>query len=127
VSSSGIRRVPADHGHPVHRLLHIADARYQAISHTTYAALSAALRSAAVDAQLEHLRASWPRVANAALACTILGGVVAVPVACAFALVTGLLHASAPIRSATPQIFGIAVLWFLGAIIAAHFQPRRAS
>jgi hypothetical protein len=28
---------------------------------------------------------------------------------------------------ATPQLFGLAVLWFVGAIIGAHFQPRRAS
>jgi hypothetical protein len=69
----------------------------------------------------------WPRVADVALACMILGGVIAVPAACAFALLSGLMPASAPLRVATPQLFGLAVLWFFGAIIGAHFQPRRTS
>jgi hypothetical protein len=127
VSSSGIRRVAAEHGHSVHRWLNGADARYQAVAQKTQVAAIAAVRAVHAGALSARLRASWPAITDTVLAFTILGGVMAVPVACAFALITGLLHASASLRTATPQIFGIAVLWFLGAIIAAHFQPRRAS
>ncbi len=127
MSFSGIRRVSVEHGHPVQRVLQIVDVQYQALIHATHAARMAVLRTVHVETLSEHLRATWPSVISIALACTILGGVLAVPMACVFALLTGLMHASAPLRSATPQVFGLAVLWFLGAIIGAHFQPRRAS
>ncbi|HEV2235930.1 MAG TPA: hypothetical protein VGR57_04630 [Ktedonobacterales bacterium] len=116
-----------EHGHPVQRLLQSADARLLATAHTLAALALAAPRGMRAELDREHLRALWPRVADGALAFMILGGVIAVPAACAFALLTGLLPASAPLRMATPQLFGLAVLWFLGAIIGAHFQPRRAS
>jgi hypothetical protein len=121
-----MRRVSAEQGRSIQRLLQVADLRYQAISTSTHAAATAALRGAHVEAVGESLRAVWPRVVSVALACTILGGVLAVPAACLFALLTGLTHASAPLRTVTPQVFGLAVLWFMGAIIGAHFQPRRA-
>jgi hypothetical protein len=108
-------------------LLQIADMRYQAISHMTQAATTAALRATHVVTLGDQLRAVWQSIVSIALACTILGGVLAVPAACVFALLTGLMHAGAPLRVVTPQVFGLAVLWFLGAIISAHFQPRRAS
>jgi hypothetical protein len=127
VSYSGIRRVSAEHGHPVHRLLHGADVRLLAVAHTISALAVTALPGAYAGDGHDHLRALWARVADRALSFTILGGVVAVPAACVFALLTGLLPASAPLRMATPQLFGVAVLWFFGAIIGAHFQPRRVS
>lgn len=127
MSFSGIRRVSVEHGHPVQRVLQIADVPYQAITHATHTAMMAALRAVHVETLSEHLHATWPSVLSIALACTILGGVLAVPMACVFALLTGLMHAGAPLRTATPQVFGLAVLWFLGAIIGAHFQPRHAS
>jgi hypothetical protein len=108
-------------------LLHSADARLQAVAHTLSTLALAAVRGMRVELNRDHLRALWLRVADTALAFTILGGVVAVPAACGFALLTGLMPASAPLRMVTPQLFGLAVLWFLAAIIGAHFQPRRTS
>jgi hypothetical protein len=121
-----MRRVSAEQGHPIQRLLQVADTRYQAISQTTHAATTAALRVVHVKSFGESLRIARPQIVSVTLACTILGGVLAVPAACLFALLTGLMHAGAPLRTATPQVFGLAVLWFMGAIISAHFQPRRA-
>ena len=127
MSYSSMRREWAEQGHPLQRVLQVADVQYQAISHTTHAATTAALRATHVETLGESLRGAWPQVVSVALACAILGGVLAVPAACLFALLTALMHASAPLRMATPQVFGLAVLWFLGAIIGAHFQPRRAA
>jgi hypothetical protein len=127
VSYSGLRRVSVEHGHPVQRLLHSADARLVATAHVVASRARAVPRGVRAELTLDHLRAQWPQIADVALAFMILGGVIAVPAACAFALLTGLMPASAPLRMATPQLFGLAVLWFVGAIIGAHFQPRRAS
>ena len=126
MSYSSMRRVSAEQAHTIQRLLQVADLRYQAISQTTHAATTAALRVTHVEALGESLHAVWPQVVSVALACMILGGVLAVPAACLFALLTGLTHAGEPLRTVSPQVFGLAVLWFIGAIIGAHFQPRRA-
>jgi hypothetical protein len=65
------------------------------------------------------------RMCSAAFDAGILGGVVAAPVGAAVTIVGLTLPTSAPLHHFAAMIFGIAVLWFLMALLAAHPRMHR--
>lgn len=70
---------------------------------------------------------SFPRRAlDAALDATIVGGVLAMPVGGLAPIVSPALPSGGPFHHSDGLIYGIAVLWFVSALIGAHLrQPRR--
>jgi hypothetical protein len=70
-------------------------------------------------------RGAWQRVADAALSAMMLGGVLAVPLACVMALVTLWLPGGTPLHQTGAHLLGFAIVWFALAVCGAHFQPRK--
>jgi hypothetical protein len=56
---------------------------------------------------------------------TILGGIMVMPVVGAVAMASIFLAALAPLRPLEGEVFVIAGLWFVAAVVGAHLRVRR--
>jgi hypothetical protein len=64
----------------------------------------------------------WRRALDAVLGATILGGVLGAPLAACAALVGLWLPAHAPLREIGGSLLGVAIVWFLLALLCAHLH-----
>lgn len=67
----------------------------------------------------------WHRVVDVVFDATILGGIVATPVAGIVAIMSVFLPALAPLRHLGGQIFAVVGLWFVMALLGAHLRVHR--
>jgi hypothetical protein len=67
----------------------------------------------------------WHRVVEVVFDATILGGILATPLAGIVAILTAFLPALAPLRHLEGQVFAIVGLWFVVAVLGAHLRMHR--
>jgi hypothetical protein len=67
----------------------------------------------------------WHRVVEMVFDATILGGIVATPMAGIVAIVSAFLPVLAPLRHLGGQIFAVVGLWFVLALLGAHLRMHR--
>lgn len=125
MSSSMFRRVPLPDGPLGRGYEWFAELPQHVRSIMRSSPARAWVQSAREDALLLDVRQLGHRFLDALLTGVILGGVLAVPVASVLAVLGVVLPVPAPLRDTGAQLFGIAALWFVGAVLCAHVVPKR--